>query len=181
MHRTICDTMSDLAANAIEADAQHLTITLCESDAVYRISIEDDGRGMSPADVERALHSPYTDGSKHPIRTEGWGLLWLKQLIDQCGDELVVHSEVGGGTTVSFNLIKEKAPPLGNWCLTIAMLAAVDEVAEMTFTRENQGGRFMVTRQELITTWGDLRDPIACHAALSSLSKMEAILLEYEL
>jgi signal transduction histidine kinase len=78
-----------LANVARHANASRVGVTLSYMDGQVALDVRDDGRGFDPAEppVER------TDG--------GFGLIAMRQRIEDLAGELQVESEPGGGTGIS--------------------------------------------------------------------------------
>ena len=54
MHYSLCDMFSDLTQNSIEAGASVVTVRLIQDEASVRFSVEDNGKGMSLATLQKA-------------------------------------------------------------------------------------------------------------------------------
>jgi len=54
MHFTLCDMLSDLTQNAVEAGSSSIRVTVRETDRELQATIEDNGKGMTPAELKRA-------------------------------------------------------------------------------------------------------------------------------
>ncbi|MEE4361040.1 MAG: PAS domain S-box protein [Pseudomonadales bacterium] len=75
------------------------------------ICIEDDGRGMDAATVQKAFEPFFT--TKEPGRGTGLGLSMVFGFVRQSGGQVEIHSEVGAGTRVTLLLPRAEAhaPP----------------------------------------------------------------------
>jgi hypothetical protein len=116
VHFTLADLIADIAQNACEAGASLVEIELRETDGETRFSVRDDGRGMTPGELARAVDPFVTDGAKHPGRRVGLGLPFLIQTAEQAGGGWDAVSEKGKGTHVSawIDPGSVDAPPLGD-------------------------------------------------------------------
>ena len=116
MHFALCDYVLDIAQNAVEAGPREVRVDFIETGGAYRVSVSDDGRGMSPEERERALDPFYSDGTKHARRKVGLGLPFLAQAAEQAGGEWSIETERGRGTTVAFSCPKGNVdcPPPGD-------------------------------------------------------------------
>jgi signal transduction histidine kinase len=75
------------------------------SGRVYRFSIEDQGVGMKPEQVERIFDRFYrADSSSKAPRGIGLGMSIVKNLIEAHEGKIWVESEFGKGTKVSITL-----------------------------------------------------------------------------
>jgi len=157
MHATRCDLMSDLVQNAWEAGAAEVCVELIQHPDRFEVKVEDNGCGMDPETVRKAVDPFETDPEKHPGRTVGLGLPFVKMTAEACGGSWTVDSAVGRGTVVRLTLdpAHVDAPPLGD---VPATLAALMNAAgqELRVRRETDGGAYEVRRTELAEALGDL-------------------------
>ena len=66
------------------AEAEHAEIDVSEDDGRITVCVYDDGRGFDPA-----------------RRSDGFGLLGMRERVSLLGGELRVESPIGAGTTVT--------------------------------------------------------------------------------
>ena len=115
----------DLAYNAVEAGARHVSIEVIEDRAADRLTIRvsDDGRGMDEATVRRVVDPFYTSRS---TRRVGLGLSLMEAAAEAAGGSLRIHSVEGVGTTVeaTFELSHVDRAPLGDLPSTVLVLVA---------------------------------------------------------
>ena len=126
MHFTLADLTADIAQNGAESGAGiveldvHETYSLgdMEHQAVneFRFIVRDNGKGMSAAELDRAMDPFVTDGVKHPGRKVGLGLPFLVQTAVQSGGGWQINSAKAGeeavvrkGGTASESDVTEKA------------------------------------------------------------------------
>ena len=83
MHYSLCDMFSDLTQNSVEAGAKRIAVRLIQDEASIFFSVEDDGRGMTGEELEKAADPFYTDGKKHPCRKVGLGIPFLIQTAEE--------------------------------------------------------------------------------------------------
>ena len=78
----------------------------------YQVSVEDQGIGMSPEQLERIFDRFYrADASNTAIPGTGLGMSIVKHILDAHGGKVWVESELGKGTTVRFSIpIESKSP-----------------------------------------------------------------------
>ena len=75
----------------------------------YQVSIEDQGIGMAPEQVEKIFDKFYrADASNTAIAGTGLGMCIVEYLVEAHGGKVFVESELGKGTTVKLTI------PLGN-------------------------------------------------------------------
>lgn len=117
----------DIIQNSISAGATLIRLAieedLCKD--LLRITIEDNGRGMAPEQVEQ-LDNPFF--TSRTTRKVGMGIPLFKQSAEQSGGSLVVYSEVGVGTTVSavFGHSNIDRPPLGDIANSFVLMVSAN-------------------------------------------------------
>ena len=116
MHYSLCDTITDIVQNSIEANASLVDVEFTETENKLIVYVRDNGCGMSAEDIKNARNPFYTDGVKHPNRKIGMGIPFLIQTVTDTEGEYKIDSELGKGTTVymMFNLQNIDTPPLGD-------------------------------------------------------------------
>jgi signal transduction histidine kinase len=94
--------IDNLVANAIDAggDGNHVTVTAAATGGRVRITVADDGPGMSQAEMAEAFHR---FSSASPGGT-GLGLAIVDRLVTTCGGTTTLSTTTGGGLTVTINL-----------------------------------------------------------------------------
>jgi len=71
----------------------------------YQVSIEDQGIGMTPDQIEKMFDKFYrADASNTAIPGTGLGMSIVKYLVEAHGGEVWVESTHGKGTTVTFTI-----------------------------------------------------------------------------
>jgi signal transduction histidine kinase len=107
----ITQVLENIIGNAVKysPDGGLVRVTGQLSEGYYRISIEDQGMGMTPEQVDEIFEKFYrADASNTAIQGTGLGMTIVKYIVEAHGGEVWVESEVGKGTTVSFTI------PLGS-------------------------------------------------------------------
>ncbi len=163
MHFTLCDMLSDLTQNAVEADSTVIRVRVRETDQELQVTIEDNGKGMTPAELKRAEDPFYTDGVKHPGRKVGLGIPFLIQTAESTGGSWSITSSKGTaedadkrGTTVEarFDLTNIDTPPVGDVTGFFRQILTFDGKYEMLLSRvlERNGHvtEYTVSRSELL-------------------------------
>ena len=80
--------MQESLTNVVKhADAEHVEVEVSDQGDVVRISVHDDGRGFDTT-----------------ARSEGFGLLGMRERVQMAGGELSVESNGGRGTTVTASM-----------------------------------------------------------------------------
>ncbi len=113
---TICQTepnqlrrvLENLVSNALKFSPQgkSVRISLTQDAGFHRISIQDQGPGISAAD-QKNLYRKFHKLSARPTGGEsssGLGLAIVKTLVEQLGGEIALTSEVGVGSTFVVSL-----------------------------------------------------------------------------
>lgn len=184
MHYTLCDLFSDLTQNAVEAGAARVGLRMEIGDSSVSLAIDDDGKGMSEAELERATDPFYTDGIKHPGRKIGLGIPFLIQTAESTGGTWRIESRTRGqpngqaaargsgpsagdgsrggpGTRVqcAFDLSNIDTPPVGDVAGFFRHVLTFDGRYEMTVEyREEKEGKaarqFSLARSELLEALG---------------------------
>ncbi len=113
----------DIAENSISAKADTIRIDVEENHITdrLRMSVEDNGAGMSAEMVTRAA-DPFV--TSRTTRKVGLGIPLLKEAAEACEGGLTIQSQVGQGTCVAveFQLSHIDRMPLGNLAATILTL-----------------------------------------------------------
>lgn len=178
MHYAIADFLLDIAQNSLEAGASNVSVVVDESNGMIIVSVVDDGRGMTPETVRRALDPFYSDGIKHPGRRVGLGLPFLEQATGQAGGFMEILSEPGKGTTVRFGFPDDSVdtPPLGDLASAFMLLLGSDGLSELTIRHvaTARGIEYEVARSDLIDAVGPLGDAEALLAVRDFLASNEA-------
>jgi hypothetical protein len=135
--------------------------------AEFRFVVRDNGKGMSPEGLKRAIDPFVTDGIKHPHRKVGLGIPFLIQTAEQSGGGWDIKSQKaeGGegvhGTTVTawFDMDNMDTPPVGDIAGMFRTIILFTGPEEVHISRRGAGGlAYDVRRSELIEALGDLED-----------------------
>jgi hypothetical protein len=160
MHATICDLITDLVQNSIEAGAKEIRLNVEETENNLRIVIADNGKGMSAETLEQAKDPFYTDGRKHRHRKVGLGLPFLFQTAEMTGGSAQIESEEGVGTTATLNLAPENVdlPMFGNFATAATTLMTYGFDGNLSIERRVNEKSYTVSKNELKEALGDLND-----------------------
>ncbi len=158
MHYSLGDYVLDIAQNAVEAGSSEVTVELDESADRFRVSVEDDGRGMTAEERARALDPFYTDGTKHAKRRVGLGLPFLVQAVELAGGSWGIESTKGVGTRVDFSFptANVDCPPTGDLPSLLLCLVCLPGEHELIVRREGPQGSYELKRSELAEAVGGL-------------------------
>src|SRR5204863_3487920 len=91
----------NLAQNAIEAGARHLSFAAAATDGTISLDIADDGHGLPPRAREN-LFRPFFGSAR--LGGTGLGLAIARELMRGQGGDLVLVDSTGAGTTFRLTL-----------------------------------------------------------------------------
>jgi len=132
----------DLAENAIAAGATRITIAVNENERrdILTIRVTDDGRGMTEAELKRALDPFFT--TKH--KRTGLGLALLAQTAGLCGGDVIIESVAEKGTKVTARLRYGHIdrPPLTKMAETMMMLVFGHPEIDFRYRHRRNGRTF---------------------------------------
>ncbi|NLK63150.1 MAG: hypothetical protein GX287_06800 [Fusobacteria bacterium] len=100
----------NLLSNSIKFSKENpnIYIDVVETDDKYRIYIKDEGIGIEK-EKQKEIFASFKQGDEGDTRTYsglGLGLAIVKNVLDYYKEELIIKSEFGKGTTVSFSINK---------------------------------------------------------------------------
>lgn len=134
----------DIVTNSIEAQASRVIIHIEELGAqnVLRITVRDNGRGMTPEMIEKVVDPFVTSRSTRPV---GMGLPLFKMAARQSQGDLRIVSAPGKGTTISadFKMNDINRSPLGRIAETVVNLAAGAVDTHLCYVHRTDSGRFV--------------------------------------
>ncbi len=111
--RLVSQVMINLLTNAIKFTRSGGAVVLTsrrEADGRYRLSVEDNGVGISPEDLEK-VRMPFVQATgvfNREHEGTGLGLPLVDQIMQLHGGGFELHSELGAGTTASVWFPKER-------------------------------------------------------------------------
>jgi signal transduction histidine kinase len=104
--RRLVQIVQNRVSNAITfTDEGRIDVTLTVKGATLRITVAETGRGMTEADIERAL-TPFeqVDSARDATLGAGLGLPLVKALVEQQDGRLALRSAPSRGTTAIIHL-----------------------------------------------------------------------------
>ena len=139
----------DVAENSVRANASLVEITVEEDTAAgwLTIVIRDNGRGMTPEQVQTVIDPFYTTRTTRKV---GLGVPFFRMAAQLSGGDLTIQSQVGAGTTVTatFGLTNIDRMPLGDMNGTISTLVQCNPHIDWVYTRRRDGREMVMdTRQ----------------------------------
>ncbi len=133
----------DIAENSTRAGARHVEIILTEDPERDLLSLEinDDGAGMSEAELAKAMDPFYTTKK---VRRVGLGLPMLSQAAERAGGALTITSAPGKGTRlkVTFGLGHLDRQPLGDVAGALTTLIAGNPGVDFSYRHRCPHGVF---------------------------------------
>ena len=186
MHLSLCDFLSDVVQNGIEAGAGLIEVVIEQTTETIEFSVSDNGKGMSDKLLQRVLDPFYTDGVKHANRKVGLGLPFLVQATEAAEGSFSIESQEGEGTQVKFgfNLNHIDCPPIGDIALTILSLLIYEGDYEAVVRRilHHKGGveEYTVERSQLEGILGDFASGDNLYLLREYLRSQEAALDDYK-
>lgn len=158
MHASLSDHLLDLVQNALEAKSSAVILDLWVDEERVEIFVSDNGCGMNATTLERALDPFFSEEGKHPGRSAGLGLPFMRQAAEAADGGLELASEEGTGTSVHvwWSARHVDAPPTGDLAAAVTALMALPGEHELQVTRKLSSAAWSVTRSELIDALGGL-------------------------
>lgn len=160
MHATICDIITDLVQNSIEAGASQVTLEVNTDPETIEVCIADNGKGMDEATLKKAVEPFYSEAGKHAHRRVGLGLPLLIQTAEAAGGGVDIQSKPGSGTTVRFRVDAQHwdTPPMGDLALTVLGLMTFGNTHDLIFKRKKPNASYQVSRNDLVGALGNLEE-----------------------
>lgn len=139
----------DVAENSVRAGASLITITVevSHDKDTLSVSIEDNGCGMTPAQVEKVTDPFFTTRTTRKV---GLGVPFFKLAAESTGGQFHIQSRPGRGTLVTavFGLSHIDRMPLGDITSTIHNLIVYHPDIDFLYTYRYDGKDFTLdTRQ----------------------------------
>ncbi len=159
--RELSLNVMDIAQNSISAGASLITVTVVEDRPgdVLSISVEDNGKGMSPETVQKVIDPFYTTRT---TRSVGLGIPLFKMEAEMTGGSFQIDSQLGEGTalTAVFKPSSVDMIPLGDINGTVQLLISCNPKLDFIFhrvllTSEGERREFALKTQELRQVLGE--------------------------
>ena len=159
MHATLCDLMTDIIQNSVEAAATVIELTIRETEEHLEFEVRDNGKGMNSETQAKAVDPFYSDGCKHAHRRVGLGLPFLFQTAEAAGGEAAIESQEGRGTLIRFRAKAQHVdlPPFGDFSGAAVMMLTLMPKGELKILKTLNGESYTVSRSELENAIGDLQ------------------------
>jgi signal transduction histidine kinase len=102
----IQQVLVNLLDNALKYGGSRITVRIEATNGNVRVSVADEGPGLTPAEQERIFEKFYRGGPELTRASGGTGLgLYIsKELVEQMGGRLLVRADPGAGATFTVEL-----------------------------------------------------------------------------
>jgi len=180
VHASVCDTLSDLAQNSIEAGASRVELDVYTGPDRIEVRVADNGKGMDVDTLAKAVEPFYSEAGKHDRRRVGLGLPLLYQTAEAVNGTVEIQSEPGKGTTVRFTFDAKHVdtPPLGDLAVTILGLMTFRGSYDLILTRKTPSDSYTISRKGLVEALGNLEEAVNLILAKDYLQSQEACLTD---
>lgn len=147
----------DIAMNSIKAQASLIEITIEDSTVNnwLKITIKDNGRGMSKEVINRVTDPFYTTRTSRKV---GLGIPMLKEACERCGGYFEIRSELNVGTSIFCYFEKNNIDraPLGNMGETIMTIINSMDEGDLVYTHISDSKTFIFSTSEIKTMLGGM-------------------------
>lgn len=147
----------DLLRNSTEAGATHIQLRIDEDLASDGLTIEisDNGRGMNPKQVERALDPFFTT---RKTRRVGLGLSLFAAAARRCEGDLKIQTELGKGTKVSatFRYSHWDRAPLGDIVGTLLAIICAGSRVDLDYCHKRGEEAFHFNTADIRAELGEI-------------------------
>ena len=142
----------DITMNSIKAEATLIEIIIEDiiKDNCLKITIKDNGKGMSEDTINKVTNPFYTTRT---TRNVGLGIPMLKESCERCNGYLKINSELGVGTRIFcfFERDNIDRAPLGNMGETIMTIINSMDNCELIYTHITDTETFIFNSMEIKT------------------------------
>lgn len=140
----------DIVENSTRAGASLIKIGITEDrgDDILRIEIADDGEGMEPDMIEKALDPFYTSKD---VRRIGLGLPMLSHAAKITSGRFTIESEKGKGTVVTadFGHSHIDRQPLGDMPATMITIITGNPGVDFVYTHLSDGKSYLLDTRKV--------------------------------
>jgi anti-sigma regulatory factor (Ser/Thr protein kinase) len=147
----------DIAQNSISAKASLIEISILSSANrnVYRVSIADNGKGMSP-EILATVTDPWT--TTRTTRKVGMGIPLLKMNAELTGGTFKIDSKVGKGTWLTATFVHNNIDrlPEGDIPGVFMLLVTANPFIEFVFRYATDRGEFSLDTREVRQIMGNI-------------------------
>ncbi|APG28757.1 hypothetical protein A7E78_13505 [Syntrophotalea acetylenivorans] len=108
----VLQVLDNVLSNAVKfsPDGGRISVKCRKLGPEFRVSVEDQGVGMSPEQLEKIFDKFFrVDASNSAAGGLGLGMTIAKNIVEAHGGQIMVESSLGQGTKVTFSLVEENA------------------------------------------------------------------------
>lgn len=176
MHASVCDILSDLVQNSVEAGASRVELDVTTGPDKIEVRVTDNGKGMDAATLAKAKEPFYSEAGKHDRRRVGLGLPLLYQTVEAVNGTVDIQTASGKGTTVRFTLDAKHVdtPPMGDLPATVLGLMTFRGDYDLILTRKTPSDGYTLSRRELTGVLGNLEEAANLLLARDYLNSQES-------
>jgi hypothetical protein len=160
----------DLAQNSLRAAATVIRFNFEEDVTENRlnIEIEDNGRGMNPVAIKKAVDPFFTTRTTRKV---GLGVSLFAAAAKRCGGEFAISSMPGKGTklTASFLLNHWDTPPMGDMAGTLITLIAGNPKVDFIYRHRRGNAEYLFDTRNIKELLEDV--PISSPTVLAYLEE----------
>lgn len=97
---------NNLLSNALKFTENNgkVSLWLCQDEDFVYVQVKDNGCGMTPETGKNIFKKFYQGDKSHATKGNGLGLALVKRVMDICGGEISVSSQLGEGSTFTVKL-----------------------------------------------------------------------------
>ena len=140
----------DLTQNSLRAGATWVKIFIDEreQDGLLVVEIEDNGKGMSGAELERVLDPFYTTRTTRRI---GLGLPLFAAMVKRCAGEFKITSTPDKGTKIAALMALKHwdKPPLGDMASSLVTLIAGNPGVDFVYQHRRGANEYLLETKKI--------------------------------
>ena len=176
MHYTICDYLTDIVQNSVEAKASLIFVDFKEDEQFIEVSVSDNGQGMDQETLTKVIDPFYSSKTALRRRKVGLGLPFLAQATAGCDGKFEIKSDQQVGTSVFFSFSREHIdlPPVGNLVSCFLSLFGFEPNSyDLVIKHSVKNAHYTLTKSELETQLGSLLAAEALWAIKKQITNFE--------
>jgi len=154
--RELSLNIMDVVQNSITANASFISITIEQSDSLRRlkVSIQDNGKGMTPEQISQVTDPFFTSRTTRKV---GLGIPLFKMAAEQTGGSFHIESQIDKGTMIYavFDTSHIDMTPLGDINSTISILIRCNPKIDFLYSFKTDKGDFDLDTRALREILGD--------------------------
>lgn len=153
--REISLNILDIAQNSISAKATLIEIELSEQSNILTVKIADNGKGMSPEQLEQVRDPFFTTRTTRKV---GMGIPLFKMAAEMTGGSFDIKSTLGNGTTVTavFRTDSIDFTPVGDMAATMCNLISMNTEIDFVYRRINGEREFTLDTRQMREILGEV-------------------------